>query len=220
MTFHPVKAADGSWRYPPEEIAAVLRGLVADDATVEPNGAICAGAFQQFRDGKTLVDVVIGLKLEPPAVRRLRAEFDSMTGSLTLESAMLQAVGKLLGTVPKDGTNVVALVTALVEKAGSEYRRGYADGLSEASDLGEIVDPDTGKKRPLAPHEVTAATRTVEERWREGSSAKAPVDEVRLEPATAEDNRWKARVTSSTSDDRTVMRSNPLPPSRLEPGTE
>jgi hypothetical protein len=186
MTFHPVKAADGSWRYPPEEIAAVLRGLVADDATVEPNGAICAGAFQQFRDGKTLVDVVIGLKLEPPAVRRLRAEFDSMTASLTIESATLQAMGKLLGTMPKDETSVVDLVTALVDKAASEYRRGYADGLAEAGDLGEIVDPDTGRKRPLAPHEVTAAARTVEERWREDCTAKDPSRE-QGEPETSGD---------------------------------
>ncbi|MGD0838413.1 MAG: hypothetical protein ABSB49_17385 [Polyangia bacterium] len=172
-TFHPMKAADGSWRYPPEEVAAVLRGLVTEDSTAEPSGALCAKAFGHFRGGKSLVDVVVELQATPAIVRSLRAEFDSMTSCLTFGSTTLHALGNLLGSVPKDEATTIALVTALVEKVTHEYRRGYADGLAEANDLGEIVDPSTGKRRPIASHEVAAAMQTVDDRWREHDSANA-----------------------------------------------
>jgi len=172
-TFHPVKVADGSWRYPPEEVAAVLRGLVADDGTGELSGAVCAEVFQQFKASKPMADVVIAVRQPPAVVRTLKVEYDSMTESLTISKDTLHAMEKVLGTVPKDESKLTELVNLLAERCHQEYRRGYADGAAEAGDMGEIVDPSSGKTRPVAAHDIATAAKVVEERWAGGPSTTA-----------------------------------------------
>ncbi len=165
VALHPIKGADGSWRYPPEEIAAILRGLVVGDSTAEPSGAVCAAAFELFDAGKNLPSVVITLKQSPALVRSLRSEYDVMAASLTVTPASVAHIAQALGTPIRDEAQLVLLIADLRERFGQEYQRGYDAGLADANDLGEIVDPITGKPRPLKPDDVAAGAKAVEERW-------------------------------------------------------
>ena len=163
--FHPTKGADGSWRYPPEEVAAVLRGLVAGDSGAEPTGAVCAAAFELFEAGKKLPEVVIALKQPPALVRSLRSEYDVMAASLTITPVSVAHMAQALRTPIRDEAQLVSLVADLGERFSREYQRGYDAGFADANDLGEIVDPLTGKPRPLKPDDVAAGSKAVEERW-------------------------------------------------------
>jgi hypothetical protein len=171
LTFHPSKAADGSYRYKPQEVAAVLRGIAGGDPGAEPNGAVCGAAFELFKDGKSLPEAVIALKQVPSVIRGLRVEYDAMTLCLTIGQPSIETLAKILRGRPRDEAHLVELVTALSEQLGTEYRRGHEDGVAEATDLGEIVDPSTGKKRPLGQDDIAAATRSVAERWSTPSSS-------------------------------------------------
>jgi hypothetical protein len=165
VVFHPTKAPDGSWKYAPEEVAAVLHGGVDGDTAGDASGAVCAAAFALFRAGKALADAVIELKQPPAVIRRLRAEYDLMAGCLTLDRSTLEALAKVLRGQPRDQANLVEMVAALSERVRVEHERGYAAGLTEATDLGEIVDPATGKCRPLGSEEAALAVRSVAEHW-------------------------------------------------------
>jgi hypothetical protein len=156
VALHPTKAVDGSYRYQPDEVAALLRGVVGSEPGVEPNGSICAAAFELFRDGKSLPEVVIALKQSPAVVRGLRAEYDAMAAHLTIDPASLEHLARTLRSRPRNGAHIVELVATLCERAQQEYQRGHEDGLAEAGDLGEIVDPVTGQKRALRPEDIDA----------------------------------------------------------------
>jgi hypothetical protein len=163
--FHPVKGPDGGWRYQPEEVAVVLRGAFGDRPGAEPTGSVCADAFELFQAGKKLTEVVIALKQPPALVRSLRAEFDAMALSLTIAPTSVETMAKVLGTTIRDEAHLVALVEAFSDRLRLEYRNGYGAGMTDANDLGEIVDPGTGKKRPLKQDDIAAGMITVEERW-------------------------------------------------------
>ena len=162
VTFHPTKAPDGSWRYQPEEVAAVLRGVSGGEPGVEPNGAVAAAAFESFRDGKSLADTVISLKQAPAVVRDLRAEYDAMVACLTIDGSSLETLAKVLRNRPRDAAHLVEIATALAELAQREYQRGYDDGLADATDCGEIVDPKTGQKSALRPDDIPAPAQEVQ----------------------------------------------------------
>jgi hypothetical protein len=164
-TLHPIKGPDGSWRYQPEEIAALLRGLAGGEPGAEANGAVCAAGFALFRDGKSLTDVVIELKQTPTVVRGLRVEYDAMAACLTLGPGSLDRLASLLRTKPENEAHLVEIITVLAAQIEQEYKRGHEAGFADASDLGEIVDPSTGQKRPLEKDDIAAAARKVEERW-------------------------------------------------------
>jgi hypothetical protein len=163
--FHPVKGPDGGWRYQPEEVAAVLRGAFGDRPGAEPTGSVCADAFELFQAGKKLTEVVIALKQPPALVRSLRAEFDAMALSLTIAPTSIETMAKVLGTTIRDEAHLVALVEAFGDRLRIEYRNGYGAGMTDANDLGEIVDPRTGEKRPLKQDDIAAGMMSVEERW-------------------------------------------------------
>jgi hypothetical protein len=174
ITFHPTKGKDGSWRYQPEEVAAVLRGVAGAEPGVEPNGAVCAAAFESFRGAKSLPEVVIALKQTPGVIRRLRVEYDAMAGCLTLGPASRDRLAEILRVRPCDETHLVELVSNLLDRLQREYQRGHEDGLAEAGDLGEIVDPSTGQRRRLEQDDVEIAARRVAEHWTDGAKGSKP----------------------------------------------
>jgi hypothetical protein len=178
LTFHPTKAADGSYRYEPQEVAAVLRGVAGGEPGAEPSGAVCGAAFELFKDAKSLPEAVIALKQVPSVIRGLRVEYDAMTSCLTIGQPSIETLAKILRGRPRDEAHLVELTTALSEQVQAEYRRGHEAGLADASDLGEIVDPSTGQKRPLGQADIVAATRSVAERW----AAPASEDKKPLAP--------------------------------------
>jgi hypothetical protein len=68
------------------------------------------------------------------------------------------------GTPIRDEAHMVSLVEGFGERLRLEFRRGHGAGMTDANDLGEIVDPATGEKRPLRQDEVSASTKAVEAR--------------------------------------------------------
>jgi hypothetical protein len=159
VAFHPTKGSDGSWRYEPSEVSAVLRGVVGDDTGGSPNGAVCGAAFELFKEGKALADMVINLKQPPAVVRGLRSEFDAMVASLTIDQSSLEALAKVLPVRARNGAHLAEMVVALEQRAEQQYQRGYDDGLADATDCGEIVDLKTGQRRTLRPETVDASAR-------------------------------------------------------------
>ena len=173
---HPTKGPDGSWRYPPEEVSAVLRGVVVGSSEVEPAGAVCAAAFELFQSGKKLPDVVISLKQSPVLVRGLRVEYDVMAASFTIEPESVALLEKTFRTSVRDGAQLVSLVARMADQLRTEYQRGYESGRADAADLGEIVDADTGVKRLLSPSDLAAISRAAEQRWARTDCGTDPID--------------------------------------------
>jgi hypothetical protein len=178
VSLHPVMRSDGSWLYPPAEISAILRGVIGGPANVETTGAVCAAAFEQFRKGTSLPDVVIELRQPPAVVRSLRGEFDNLASSLTVAPDLLAALSRILDTSVKSDAILLELVDNLAERARHEYERGYHDGLEAASDLGEIVDHETGERRRLDPSEAAANARVAEAKWAASSAQTTPKTRV------------------------------------------
>ena len=142
--FHPTKGPDGSWRYPSDEILAALSG---DGGDVQvPTGAICALAFELFQEGKTLPAVVIALKQSPAMIRALRTEFDAMAGCLTLPSETMSLIRKVSCRTVSDASDVLTFIDSLRVERDAAYEQGFAD----ASDTGEVLDPQTGKMISVA----------------------------------------------------------------------
>jgi hypothetical protein len=173
VTFHPTKGNDGSWRYQPEEVAAVLRGVAGGEPGLQPNGAVCSAAFESFRDGKSLPEVVIVLKQSPGVIRELRTEYDAMAACLTLGPASLDRMAEILRARPRDEAHLVELVLDLRGRVQREYQRGHEDGLAEANDLGEIVDPSTGQKRRLERYDIENAAKKTATHWPGGKPSGA-----------------------------------------------
>jgi hypothetical protein len=172
--FHPIKGPDGSWRYPPEEVSALLRGTVVGSGEFEPAGAVCAAAFELFQNGRKLPEVVISLKQSPALVRSLRGEYDAMAGTLTIGSGTMAFLQKTFRTAVRDEAHLVALIAGLDERLLREHERGRQAGIVEAADLGEIVDPESGVKRPLRPADLDGAAHVVAERWRRADQNAKP----------------------------------------------
>jgi hypothetical protein len=168
--FHPVKGPDGSWRYPPDEVSGVLRGVIAGHDAVQPPGAVCAAAFELFQKDTKLPNVVIALKKSPALVRSLRAEYDAMAASLTVAPETLARLERIVRAPIRDEGRLVTLIENLGGRVRDEYERGYGAGLDEAQDAGEIVDLETGEKRRLDSAEIATRAKEAEERWSEDSS--------------------------------------------------
>jgi hypothetical protein len=137
--FHPTKGPDGSLRYASDEVIPAMNGNGGDGPV--PTGAICATAFELFQAGKNLPDVVISLKQSPAMIRALRAEYDAMAGCLTLPSETMSLISKISCRTVGDASDVLKLIDSLRAERDAAYEQGFAD----ASDPGEVLDPQTGK---------------------------------------------------------------------------
>jgi hypothetical protein len=136
--FHPTKGPDGSWRYASDEVLATLGGDGCDGQV--PTGAICALAFELFQAGKSLPDVVISLKQSPAMVRTLRAEYDTMAGCLTLPSEAVSQIRQANSRAVTDADDILEIIDSL----RAERDAAYDQGLHDAGDAGEVLDPHTG----------------------------------------------------------------------------
>lgn len=152
---HPTKGSDGSWVYAAEEVGFVARGGDSP-ANVPPTGATCAMAFELFAAGKSMSEVVIALKQQPAAVRTLRAEYDSMVGCLTLSKATVMLLEKASRSSVRDEQQLLDLIGGLRRECEAAYQEGYSD----AGDWGEVLDPRTGKMKPLNPNGVAVERGT------------------------------------------------------------
>ena len=145
-TFHPSKGPDGSLRYPAEAVVQALKASSKALGEATAPGAICASAFELFQAGKSLPDVVISLKESPETVCALRAKFDAMTGSLTLPSETLSLIRKVSCRTVGNASDIMKLIDSLRAERDAAYDQGFAD----ASDTGEVLDPQTGKMTSVA----------------------------------------------------------------------
>jgi hypothetical protein len=176
-SLHPTKAADGSLRYQPEEVAMVIRGASPSVGGFCPNGGVCAAAFEDFRAGKSLADAVINLKQAPEIVRGLRAEYDSMTRTITVSSEAVAALEKVVGKAVQTAEQLHAAISDLPARLNAEFLRGYQTCSADADDFGEIVDLESGQRRSVRREDADAAVRRVEEQSRPTSLAEGTSSE-------------------------------------------
>jgi len=139
-TFHPTKGKDGSWLYSVDEVVIAVRG---GDTTVDTGktGAVFARAFELFKQGKTLSEVVIALQQVPETVRSIRAEYDAMAGSMVLSKKTVSLIEGSSQSRVRDEMQLLCLIERLQIERDTAYREGHAD----AGDMGEVLDRRTGK---------------------------------------------------------------------------
>ena len=82
-----------------------------------------------FKNSTKLPDVVIALKQTPPLVHNLRAEYDALTGCLTVDRETLASLERITRTAVRDDASLLSPVESLGERARAEYERGYQAGL-------------------------------------------------------------------------------------------
>jgi hypothetical protein len=152
--FHPTKGKDGSWLYSVDEVVVAVRG---GDTTVDTGttGAVFARAFELFKEGKTLSEVVIALQQVPETVRSIRAEFDVMEGCMVISSTTVALIeGASLSRV-RDETQLLGLIERLRIERDTAYQEGQAD----AGDMGEVLDRCTGKMVSVGANGAAAGPR-------------------------------------------------------------
>ena len=143
--FHPTKAADGSFRYSINELLSALRSPTGHDGETASDGATFAKAFVLFSEGKNLMEAVIALQQPPAVVRALRAEFDSMAGTLTIP---IETVALIEAASKKAVRNADQLLE-LFDSLRTERSAAYEQGLEDANNYGDVLDPRTGQLVPL-----------------------------------------------------------------------
>ncbi len=144
---HPTRTADRAWRYDAREVRAYLVSTVAAriaDVHPEADGDTTAAAFTLFQTRKATASAVIELRQPVSVVLRLREQYDEMRGSLTLPASVL---AELRACLEQGFSTPRALVKAVREALEARFDEGRA----EAQDCGAVLDPATGKLRPVMP---------------------------------------------------------------------
>lgn len=147
---HPTRALDRAWRYDAREVRALmLNGPDARSAAdaPEPDGEVTAAAFALFQARKATYTAVIELRQPASVVQRLRAQYDDMRGSLALPAAV---VGELRGSLERPFSTPRQLVEAVRDALEARFDEGRA----EAQDCGAVLDPVSGKLRPVMPRQA------------------------------------------------------------------
>lgn len=135
---HPIRGADRVWRYPIDEVRQLLQ------PAGEPglDGETAAAAFAMFESRKSVAKVVVALKRPPAMIIGLRREYDDMKNSLILPRVVVIDLRRMLGRDFRNGRE-------LVEAIRDALDRSYQEGRSEAEECGRVLDPMTGKMRPV-----------------------------------------------------------------------
>ena len=93
---HPWQDADGVWRFDPAEVEALAAQLEArariDTPTELSPGKLAARACQLFRDGKSVVDVVIALEQPFDVVQPLYRAFIEDSRAMHVPAAMVERI--------------------------------------------------------------------------------------------------------------------------------
>jgi hypothetical protein len=96
---HPWQDADGVWRFDPAEVEAlatkVRSGKADEPSQTMPPGRLAARACQLFREGKTIVDVVIALEQPFDVVQGLCRAFAEDSAGVHLPSAFVERMAAL-----------------------------------------------------------------------------------------------------------------------------
>ena len=101
---HPIRRADRSWIYEPNEVVALIVGGAV-------NGPVTARAFSMFKDGRSNPEVVVDTLQPARRIRELRAEYDQLVGSLTLDRAAADDLKSTVAlTALNDGTTLATAV--------------------------------------------------------------------------------------------------------------
>jgi len=133
---HPQRDAEGVWRFDPSEIEALAPG-----PTIELSpGKLAARACQLFRDGKTIVDVVIALEQPFDVVQGIHRAFAEDSGTLYVPPAVAEKMAEIC-EVDQATPEIVLQVLA-----SNSRRLAELSAAKHGARLGAAMQP--GKKRP------------------------------------------------------------------------
>jgi hypothetical protein len=94
-TLHPRQDADGVWRFDLSEVEPlVAQGEDAAPSDLSP-GKLAARACQLFRDGKSVVDVVIALEQPFEIVQTLYRAFTQDSGGMRVPEEIVQRIAAI-----------------------------------------------------------------------------------------------------------------------------
>ena len=135
---HPIRRVDGSWTYDPGEVGAIV-------TSGSVTGTVTARSFEMFMAGKSDPEVVVATLQPARRIRELRAEYDEMAGSTTLDRTTVEELKHALGlNALPGGPSLAETVRAALE---ARYRAGFLEGRADAEDYGEVTNPVTGERR-------------------------------------------------------------------------
>lgn len=145
---HPTRAPDRVWRYDVAEVKELLaREMLNDvdrrDAT-DVDGETTATVFALFAARKPLAKVVIATRQPANVIKRLRAQYDDLRNSVTISPTLASELSATLGQPFRDGRDMLAAVRRALEIR-------FDEGRADAHEFGQVLDPSTGKLRPVAP---------------------------------------------------------------------
>ncbi len=139
---HPVRTGDRRWLYDLAELRALL------DRSSEPRGGrpivsgeTTAEVFELFEAGKTLAQALIATRQTAETIMHLRAEYDRMVGAMVLPAATVSELRTAIGMDFGAHTVVEVVKAALL--------RMFQEGREYETDLGVVLDPRTGKMKPI-----------------------------------------------------------------------
>ncbi|MDX2023232.1 MAG: hypothetical protein SF187_23565 [Deltaproteobacteria bacterium] len=150
---HPTRTSSRVWQYRSDEVRAVLlqrAGLTErSSANGDPDDETAATVFALFEAKKSLPKVVMTTKKSPRTIWQLRAEYDEMRRSLLVPPRVLGQLATVLG---RQVRQVDDLMPALCSALDARFEEGRVDSL----EFGQVLDPATGKFRPVQPRKNPA----------------------------------------------------------------
>jgi hypothetical protein len=97
---HPRQDAEGVWRFDPAEVEALVAKVHASQRTKAPAaeltpGKLAARACELFRDGKTVVDVVIALEQPFEVVQSLYRAYLEDTAGMHVSTPLVERMAAM-----------------------------------------------------------------------------------------------------------------------------
>jgi hypothetical protein len=142
-TLHPWQDGEGVWRFDPAEVDALASKIQAsakiDTQAIEPSrGKLAANACQLFREGKTVVDVVIALEQPFEVVQPLYWDFLESSRGMHVPASIVERMALIC--------EVDELTPEIVLQSLEENSR-QLDKLSGARHGGRLARTDPGDPR-------------------------------------------------------------------------
>lgn len=147
---HPIRSRSRVWQYDVDEVGAAMKQKMAalSKTHAEPDGATMAAVFALFEAKVSLPKIVVKTQQPLSLVVELRSKYDEWHKSVTISASAVRQLCALLG---QEFHNARGLYPAVRRALEARLEEGRADCL----EFGEVLDPITGKPRPVGPKLTT-----------------------------------------------------------------